>query len=226
MAVITQALWTASTGITVTGADATSIDTFASAVSEALTRKCAPIAIEPKTLTLFACDAPLGNILDLPLRPCRSITALYLRWGANGDSSTLTTADLLTNFTDYYLPVDDAISGINRAGMVYRRNRGIWGFERRYSLDKLAPATDPNRGAIFVSGTFGPTAVSAVVQEAAARAVTLLYHRRTSGAAYSSESFGGYSYSNAGPFTAEGAVNSPEVTSLLMAAGVLPIHVG
>jgi hypothetical protein len=226
MAIITQALWTASTGITVTGADATSVTAFADAVSEALIRRCYPIAIEPKTLTLFAFDAPPDNIAFTPIRPCRSITALYLRHGANGDSSTLESTDLLTAYTDFVLDVDDALTGWSRSGRLIRRASSCWGYELRRPLGKLAYAVDPNRKALFVSGTFGPTAVNAAVQEAAARAVTLLYERRKTGAPFTSESWNGRSQATSSEFTALSAVNSKDVTDLLMAAGVLPIHIG
>jgi len=227
MAVIDTSGWTARTGITPTGADATSIAQYCTDVSAILTRKCYPVALEPKPLTLFACDAPPSEWLTLPLRPCRAITALYYHAGANGDSSVLDlTADLLVAGTDYLLPIDDALNAWNRAGKVFRCNTSAWGTRYRRPVGKLGYALEAERGSVFVSGTFGPA--SGVIDGAAAAgaaAVTLMYQRRTTGAPLQSESWGGYSYSAAAPFTAEAAVNSPEVLGILRDSGLLPLHV-
>lgn len=227
MAVIDSSAWLSRTGISVSGADATSVTNFCSDVSAILTRKCYPVALEPKTLTLWAMDAPPSNELFLPLRPCRSITALYLALGANGDSTQATSDTLLTVNDDYWMPLDDALNNWSRSGRVLRRGSSVWGAEYRRPLNRLGYATDPNRGAIFISGSFGPASgVIDGAQAAAAVAVTLMFQRRKTGAPVQSESWGGYSYSAAGQFTAEAACNSPEVLGILRDAGLLPIHVG
>ncbi len=226
-AVIDPQSWYEATGITVTGVDVTTISRLTGAVSEALTRRCYPKLLVPKTLTLFALDAPAKNVLLLPALPVRSITALYVRYGANGDSSTLEAADLLTAHTDYVLDVDDALTGWSRSGRVFRRGARVWGYESRRDIGRLAGNIDPARKAVFVSAACGPATVSPVAQEVAARIVTQLFNRRKEGAPYSSESWNGRSQSISGPFSAEAAVNSPDVLGLLRDAGLLPgIHVG
>ncbi len=227
--IIDAGLWSASTGISLTAgsADETSIERFALAVSEALTRKCYPILLAPRTLTLYAFDAPCNTrTLSLP-RPVRSISALYYHAGANGDSSLLDlTADLLTAYTDYRLVIDDVLTGWSRSGEVLRLNQSCWGLINVSPPGRLGYRPEDEPGSLFVSGALGPASVSAAVREAASRAVTLLYTRRKTGMPLQSESFGGYSYSGASQFNAEAAVNSPEVLGLLRDAGVLPIHIG
>jgi hypothetical protein len=226
--IIDAGLWSGLTGTSLTAgsADETSVEMLCAAVAEALTRLCYPILLAPKALTLYACDAPIENEFFTPVRPCRSISAIYLRPGADGDSSLATSDYLLTNYTDYVLDVDDALNGWSRTGRVYRRGSSCWGFELRRPLGRLAYATDPNRKAIFLSGSFGPASVSPVVRQAAATCVTLMYNSRTLGGQVQSNSWNGGSISMASAVTAEAAIHSPDVTALLRSAGVLPVHVG
>lgn len=223
MALIDVDAWIATSGNVVTGADRTAVEAHCAAVSAALTRRIYPNVGEPVTLTLFAMDAPKGSELTLPIRPCRTLSALYLAWGASGDPSKATADTLLTQFTDYWMPVDP-VTGFSRSGLVHRRGSSSWAVEYRRPPGRLGYSMGAARGAIFVSGSFGFASVPADLQEAAARAVTLLYQRRKTGMALTSESWGGYSAGYAGPFTATGAVASPEVTDLLRAGGYLPIH--
>ena len=226
--IVDAGIWSASTGISLTAgsADETSVERFALAVSEALTRKCYPILLAPRTLTLYAFDAPCNTrTLSLP-RPVRSLSAIYYHAGANGDSSVLDlTADLLTAYTDYRLVIDDVLTGWSRSGEVLRLNQSCWGLINVSPPGRLGYRPEDEPGSLFVSGSLGPASVSAAVREAACRAVTLLYERRKIGAPFASESWNGRSQSLAGPFTTEAAVNSPEVLGLLRDAGVLPIHV-
>lgn len=222
--IIDAQYWMSRSGLTVTGADLASVEEICEEVSSALMSMCDPIQIVPLTLTLAAFDAPPELELHLP-RPIRTISAIYVRYGANGDSSTLTAADLLTEFTDWYSPVTNKRKNWNGSGIVYRRGAGIWGMEYRRSVGNLAYSVDPNLGAVFVSALCGPASVDPAVKGAAFSAVTALFERRKRGAPLQSEGFNGYNYSLAGAFTAEAALASPEVTALLRSAGVLPIHV-
>jgi hypothetical protein len=223
--ILTPDVWSEITGIALDSTNSAAIARMALAVSSALTRKCYPILLEPKILTLAPFDAPTRPELFLP-RPIRSISAIYLHSGANGDSSVLDlTADLLVAGTDYYSPSTDVLTGWNRTGIVYRRNSSCWGVEYRRPLGMLASVAEADKGSVFVSGAFGPTTVDPAVQEAAAMIVTLWFNRRKEGAPYSSESWNGRSQSLSGDFL-KSALNSPDVTDALMSAGVLPIHVG
>ena len=168
---------------------------------------------EPQSAT-FVMDAPATHALVLPLRPIRAITSLSLRWGANGDPDAFVADDELVEFDDWYSPADP-IDGTNRAGLIYRRNASIWACEYRYPFGSLAPRVDPNRGAIKIVGSFGEASVPDDVRAACVSAVTLLMNRRTEGAPYASESWNGRTQSLAGPFTAEAAVNSPEILGFL-----------
>lgn len=215
------------TGLSYTGADLVSLQGHCEAVSEALERMCYPILLRPKTLALFPFDAPAqSRELMLP-RPIRSISAIYYRCNANGDNSVLDlTADLLTAGADYRLVIDDVLTGWSRSGIVQRVNRSAWGGLFVRPPTRLGYRLDDEPGSVFVSGSFGPDRVSPVVRAAGCSAVSLMMQRRKTGAPLNSESFGGYSYSNAGQFTAEAAVRSPDVLQLLMSVGALPYHIG
>jgi hypothetical protein len=207
--------WCASTSQSISSgsADELALQHWCEAVVAALLRKLRPYLPFPRTITAYL-DAPHDNVLILPFRPVRSITSISLHWGANGDPSAFVADDALDEFDDWYLPIDP-IDGINRTGEVYRRNSSIWSVEYRRPLGRLAVVADPNRGALKVVANVGEPFVPADIRAAAVTAVTLLMNRRKTGGALQSESFGGYSYSSAGPVTAEAAINSPEVLGLL-----------
>jgi hypothetical protein len=211
---ITADLWQELTGQSVTGADLVACQGVCSAVRKALLRKLRPYLPEPQNAVTFVLDAPPSNTLVLPVRPVRAVTSLYLRYGASGDPSAFTADDLLTPYSDYYGPTDP-VDGFNRAGLLYRRGAALWGWEYRYPLGALAPAVDPSRGAVKVVAEVGEAAVPEDVRAAANCAVTVLMNRRREGAAYSSESWNGRSQSVAGPFSAEGALATPEVREFL-----------
>lgn len=229
MAIIDVTTWVANGGnggVAPTGADATAAAAICAAVSEALTRMAFPILLEPTTLTLAAFDAPTTPVLLLP-RPIRAITALHVVSGSNGDSSECDASNLLTNYVDYTLDIDDVVNQVSRTGRVYRRPAGtVWGWETRRPIGDLAYAVESEKRVVYVSGTFGPAAVSAAVQLAASSAVSLLYGRRKTGVPLNNESWNGYSYGNSSAFTATDALNSPDVRETLRAAGCLPIHIG
>lgn len=225
-AIVDATAWQNSTGISVTGAELASVRVQCAAVAEALTRRCYPILIAPRTITMFAFDAPPLPDLYIP-RPVRSVIAVYYHPCANGDSSLVdTTADLLVAGRDYTSRPDDVLTGWNRSGCLRRANQSAWGASYRRPVGRLGAVLESERGSVFVTANLGPPSVSPLVQEAACRAVTLLFQRRELGAPAQSQSWNGASFSLAGPFTADGAIATPEVTSLLLAAGVLPIHVG
>lgn len=226
MAILTADEWASGSTNSVSGADLVAAEAMCAEVSELIAAMCYPVLLEPLALTLQAFDAPVGPVLTLP-RPVRSVAAVYVRHGANGDSAALTAADLLRPGTDYYLPIDDVRTQTSRAGRLLRRgSSSVWGLEVRYPPERLGYALEANVGAVFVSGQFGPASVHPVAQAAARAAVSLLFARRKGGAPLGSESWGGYSYSVASSFTATAAVNSPEVLDALRAAGLLPVHIG
>ena len=204
------------TGDSYTGANATSIERFCMAVDTAVKRMIFPFRPEPVTVSSQLIDAPMNNILQLPLVPVRSITSLYLHWGANGDSTQFDlTNDILTNHDDYYMPIDDAINSWSRTGFVYRRGASTWGYEMIRRLGRLFVEEDPNRGAILANYVAGCATVPADIESAAVMAVVLMYQHRKKGAPVQSEGWNGYSYSLSAPFTAEAAIHTPEVQALL-----------
>jgi hypothetical protein len=225
VAIIDASTWSSLTTNSVSGDDLVAVEALCSAVSDVITRMCYPNVLEPVTFTLACFDAPLGNVLLLP-RPVRSITAIYLVPDANGDPSGCNSTTLLTNYSGYMLDISDKVANISRTGIVYRRGASWWSFERRWPIGQLASAVESNKGALFVSGEFGPASVAPAVQLAASSAVSLLYERRKKGAPLNSESWNGYSSSLSGQFTADAAVNTPEVMGLLRMAGVLNYAIG
>lgn len=216
-ALITAVSYQSHTGQTITGADLTALNGWCAGVDSAIRKLLRPYSPDPLTLTSFVMDAPPGNVLLLPALPVRTLTSLYLRWGANGKVSDFTSDYLLTVNDDYFMPTNPH-DGFSRAGIVYRRGGwSTWAFERRYAnLSSLAPTIDPNRGAILVNATCGETSVPDAITSAAVLAVSLLYNRRKEGAPFASESWNGRSQSLAGPFTATSAVHSPDVLALLL----------
>lgn len=183
-------------------------------VDAAIRRAIRPYLPEPVTVTDAILDAPRGNVLSLPCVPVRSITSLYLRWGANGDASLFDAGDLLAANTDYYLPLEYP-EAHSRSGDVYRRGRSSWGYERRWPVGRLAPNLDPARGAVKATFAAGPASVPSDLASAAFFATMLLYDRRERGAPLSSESWGGRSESVAGQFSATSVIESPEVAAML-----------
>lgn len=224
MAIVSLAAVQDYTGDSYTGANATSIERFCMAVDTAVKRMIFPFRPEPVTITNQLIDAPMTNILEIPLTPVRSITSLYLHWGSNGDASAFDlTNDILVNHDDYYMPIDDPINSWSRTGFVYRRGASTWGYEMIRRLGRLYVEEDPNRGAILANYTAGAATVPADIESAAVMAVVLMYQHRKTGAPLNSENWGGYSYSTASQFTAEGAIRTPEVQALLAPYINIPI---
>lgn len=213
MAIITQAAVTARSTVTYTGADATAITQFCTDVDAAIKRMLKPYYPEPYTATMYL-DAPPSRQLVSEYRPIRSITSVYVRSGANGDPSLFTSDYLLTNYTDYYLETD-AITGRNEAGMIYRTNGNIWGYDYYSPPNMLGYRLESNFKAVKVVAEVGPAAVPDDIALAAYKAVLLLYQFRQTGIPQGSESWNGYSINYSQPFTADAAIRSPEVLALL-----------
>lgn len=224
MAIICADTWMDATGVSATGDNLTALAGWCAAVDAAVKKLIRPFLPEPQTLTLYL-DAPPTNKLILPVVPVRSITSIHLRYDGAGVDANYTSDYLLAaDGTEYALPLDWQPEGYSRSGIVYRRGVSVWGFERRRPLGRLAPATDPNRLALKVVGSFGPASVGDDVFAAAVIATTLLHNRRETGVPLNSESLNGYSYGASGPFTAAAAVNTPDVLALL--APYITTHVG
>lgn len=219
MALITLDEYKTFAGITGTNAtrDA-SLTAIIADVSDAINQACRPWLFEPQELTKVL-DAPLDEKLMLPAIPVRSITALYLNQQASGESAAFTSNDLLTQYTDYYLELDYYTDDISTSGIVYKRagrwNGQYWGGERRWPVQALGSTLEVGRGCIKVVFQAGTLTVPPNVQMAACLAVSLIYGRRKTGIPLNSESWDGYSYSGGSTFTTEGAIASPDVSSLL-----------
>jgi hypothetical protein len=213
VAIIDSAGWTARTGITLSGADATALSAACLAVGEAIELQCRPFLFEPATVT-GVCDAPTRASLYLPVCPIRSITSLWLNPDANGDSSAFTSDHLLTQYTDYYLPLDP-VNGYSRWGEVLRRGSPSWGCERPTLYDRLAPNMTPARGAVKYTVAAGTLTVPDDVAYAASLAVSKLMASRQFGAQVTSASLNGGSYSLPAD-AVRGALLDPTVAGLLM----------
>lgn len=214
MAILSVTEYMQNTGQSFTGDDLGALSASVAAAEAAVKRVIAPFVAEPTTYTSKVLDAPIGHRLYLPNVPVRSITSVYLRYGANGDSSLFTSDYLLTNYTDYYLPLDDPDRGYSRSGIVYRRGSSSWGYELRRPVGRLDYDADPNRGAILITYVAGPTSVPEDIKAAVMLAASLEYARRKTGLPVTSESWNGYSYSTPGPFGVA-AISSPDVMALL-----------
>ena len=222
MPIITPDIYAAATNQTFTGGDLTALATITAGVDAAIRREIRPFEPEPVTRTVYR-DAPYRNVLDLGVCPIRSITSLYLKYGANGVDAEFDSASLLTVGDDYYLPIDDVAAGYNRSGLVYRRGVSIWGFEYLRNAGRLASHIDPCRGAIKAVLVCGPTSVPDDLMLAAVLATSLILNRKEVGAPFASESWNGRSQSLAGPFVATAALATPDIANIL--AKYQTIHV-
>lgn len=225
MAIISATTYQSATNQTISGGAATALATWCSAVDSAIKRKIRPFYPEPTTVTDCILDAPADRDLYLPVTPVRSATSVYYRSDANGLAANFTSDYLLDN-TDgaaYQLVIDDVVNGYAKRGLL-RRVGQVWGLSRVRPPERLGYRLEPERGALKVTFAAGPSSLPDDIFAAAVLAVSMLFERKESGVAVGSESWNGYSRSIAGPFTAEGAVNSPDVLALLMP--YMSIHVG
>lgn len=235
-AIITSTSFQAATGLTVTGADLTALAAVCASVDTAIRRLIYPFQLEPVTITDHVCDAPNNEVLILPLLPVRSITSIYLNYSANGLATNFTSDNLLDNSegAEYWLHIDRPTDSYSRSGKVFRRGGswgwfggggGVWGAEGfAATRNALAGSVRAARGAIKVTYAAGTLSIPDDVFEAAKLAVAMLYGRRTTGIPVTNESWNGYSYGTSGPFTAVGALHTPDIQSLL--AYYLPgVHV-
>ena len=213
MAIIDATAWQAATNQTAAGTALTALEWACASVDALVKRAVLPFLPEPQTVTNAVLDAPPVNELQLPYRPVRSITSLYLNTSANGDPAQFTSDYLLTNYTDYYLPVDP-VAGYNRAGVVLRRGASTWGREYHRLPDRLADSSYAVPGAIQVTFAAGTLSVPDDLFAAAMLAVSLLLKRKEFGMIAASESWNGYSPSWAGPFLTS-VLESPDVSALL-----------
>lgn len=218
MALVTLADLLAFTGITTTAAQDISLTAIIADVSDAINQACRPWLFEPQEVTAIL-DAPLDEKLTLPAIPVRSVTAIYLNWQASGESADFGAENLLAQYTDYYLELDDPVNGYSESGIVYKRsgrlNGMYWGGERRWPVNALGSTLTVGRGAIKAIFQAGTLTVPSNVKMATILASMLIYNRRQTGFPVTSESWNGYSYGASGPFTAEAAIYSPDVYGLL-----------
>lgn len=217
-AIITSTSFLAGTGLTATGADLTALASICASVDTAIRRMIYPFVVEPATLTDIILDAPNSNELVLPVVPVRSITSIYYRPDANGVLANFTSDFLLDNSAggEYYLKLDRPVDAYSRSGIVQRRVTSMFGGERSFANRlSLAPSWGPGHGALKVTWLAGPLSIPDDIFEAAKLATALLYTRRKTGLPVTNESWNGYSYGTAGPFTATAALRSPDVLALL-----------
>jgi hypothetical protein len=219
MAILTLAEYKTFLGVTDTDtARDASWTAIIAEVCDAINQACRPWLFEPTTVTAIV-DAPLDDQLVLPVIPVRSITSLYLNWTASGDPAAFTSDNLLTQYTQYWLEIDDPVNSYSESGIVYKRagswNGQNWGGERRWPVQALGSTLEVGRGAIKVVLAAGTLTVPANVQLAACLMTSLIFNRREKGAPLNSESWNAYSYSTNSAITAMGAINSPDVVGLL-----------
>ena len=217
MAILTASTYYTLRGETLTGDDATACTSWCAAVSAAIARVIRPFSAEAVTQSNIVLDAPISRDLFLPIVPVRSVTSVYLDLGANGLVANFGSDDLLDNTDngEYQLLIDDWVGGFSRSGIL-RRVNSYWGSGRYRYPDRLADSLEGVRGAVLVNYLAGTTSVPPEIEAAAVLAVSLLLARKRTGAPVSSESWNGYSASLAGPFTAAGVVQTPDIAGLLL----------
>lgn len=215
MAIVSETIWEAWTNQSVTGAASTSIAAICTAVDAAIKRLLLPYLPESATVTDEILDAPPTRDLILRRRPVRSITSLYYRADADAVAANFTSDYLLVAGTDYSLLIDDPVNGWSQSGIVRRLGGSVWGYGWYRDPTTLAPRLESGRGSIKVTYAAGPSSVPSDIEAAAVLMVSMIYGRKEQGAPFASESWNGRSQSLAGQYTAESALNSPDVKALL-----------
>jgi len=206
----------ARTGLAPTGSDLEALTAAVSDVCDEIVRAAGGNTFERATYTDIVIDAPWNDRhLRLPQWPVSSITSLYLNWDAKGDSSAFTSADLLTNFSDYRLVIDDFVNAMSRRGKVEILTRPYWAMwqERPYGMLTPRPRNCP--GCVKVSFVAGYAVPPDALQRGATVAAQLLYLRRKTGVPLTSSSWNGRSVSYDGAFTASAAIHSPDAWASL-----------
>jgi len=214
MAIVDSTAVVAQTGLTFSGADATSITTICTRVSSLFAEMLLPAVVEPVTITDEILDAPLTQSLLLMRRPARSVTSVYYNPDALGVVANFTSDHLLTAGEDYRLKLDDPVNGISRSGIVTRLNQSAWGVGWKRYPGTLGKVHAPIVGAIKVTYAAGFSSVPAFITGAAVDAVMLVYNARANGAPFTSESWNGRSQSIAQDYL-KGVLNSPDVMQAL-----------
>lgn len=192
----------------------------------AIKRLVRPYQLESVTQTDVVLDAPYNSdTLLLPLVPVRAVTSIYFNPVGKGLAANFTSDHLLAANVDYQLVIDMQPEGWAKAGMVRRLNRSFWGAGRVRPYERLGTASIPGPGMVKVTYDAGHTSVPAETTEALYLMVSLMYGRRATGAAVTSESWNGASRSFSGPMTSTAALNHPDVQQLL-APFISQIRVG
>ena len=213
--ILTPAQYQVAISQTLTGDELAALSFWCQAVDAAIRKHIRPFIPESTTFTSLILDAPTGNVLLLPSVPVRSITSLYLRWGANGEAAAFTSDYLLTVNDDYYMPIDQRPEAYSRSGIVYRRGIDVWGYEARRPLGRLAATVDPNRGAISVTFVAGPTSVPTDLVAVAVLLVSRLRNSKEFGAMAASASLNTASYSLPGAAVEQGMFGDPTIRAML-----------
>lgn len=213
--ILTPAQYQVAIAKTLTGDDLAGLSFWCQAVDGAIKKHIRPFIPESTTFTSVILDAPLGNVLLLPNVPVRSITSLYLRWGANGEAAAFTSDYLLTVNDDYYMPIDTQPEAYSRSGRVFRRGIDVWGYEARRPLGRLAATIDPNRGAISATYVAGPTSVPSDLSAVAVLLVSKMLNSKKFGSMATSASLNTASYSLPGAALEAGIFGDPTIRSML-----------
>lgn len=171
--------------------------------------------IERATYTNIVLDAPATEDLGLAQTPVlTSGLTVYYRGDARGDTSKFTSDYLLTRGTDYQLVTDPDNASQSRCGILRRFYR-LWGVGRVSGVNSLVPRIEPEPGAVMVTWTAGYSPIPHDLILAVHLATMALFTRRQYGAAITSNSWNGGSYSlGQGPATAESVLDAPEIKSL------------
>jgi hypothetical protein len=216
MATITPPVWQAITGQTPAGPVPAALAAVCPLVDAALKRLLLPYCPEPVAVADYVLDAPPLRELRLPLVPVQGVTAISVNYNTFGNPALFGPGDVLTPDVDYLLLIDDPLTGFARAGVV-RRINAVWGGQFFRPPTTLGQRLEPVRGAVLASWQAGEPAVNPDVQLAAALAVSAVLARAAAagGAPFAAENWNGRGQSVAAAFSAEAALQTPDVARLL-----------
>lgn len=162
-------------------------------------------------------DGDGGDVLQLPQRPVRSVSSIWVDpTGFYGQgANAFADSTLLTAGTDYVLQMQSADQSMT--GTVLRLN-GSWPSTRQQV--GLVSVSSPSRGSIKVRYFTGWKVLPSELQLAAELVVADLYRTAASGAAMASESLDYYSYTR---LTADEEAKALHSAKSLLARQVSPL---
>lgn len=214
MAIVTATIWQSWSGITVTGAELTSLTSICSQVDAAIKSRLRRTIESASYSLVLPAPVTLNLILARYAPIAVSGFAISVNYNAQGDPSAFTSNDLLTMYRDYLLDVGPDNTTYSLSGLVTNL-KGPWGLQYWRPNYSIASQATPIPGAILAVFTGGYATVPDDIVAAACEAVSKIRKTRQAGSGVQSESWNGDSYSLASTAFTSGILGDPMIAGLL-----------